>query len=264
MRTMSPLGGLLMICLASAAVASAVATTAAQPTERLVKDVPLQPFFHSSHAWQLKVYQVVDPVIGWDGGVSVPPIRVCFVQPPIPKEASTICAPLSVEGWSYQKLDSVRLRMLPGSDGKVDRPSLVIRATARTGRAGEDQLHGVFVWTHFAGAFGLTFDSAVGTSGEQEFVEKGPLSGAFVTVNQVSEGDEPTKVAPRHYQMTVYEPVSFGYIKVLSILSEKRYPSDELGDGIQGVSAIMLLTPNTVRALKAVYPDGVYTSAVQR
>lgn len=264
MRTSSLLGWILMLCIAGTVFASAAAVPPAQPAEQLVKNISLQSFFHTLDTWHAKIYQVVHPVVGWDGGVSVPAIRVCFVRPPLPKEASTLCAPLRVAGWSYQKLRSVNLRMLPGPDGKGDRPSLVMRATAITGPSGPDVLHGLFVYTYVAGEFQLTFDSEVDLTGEQEFEEAGPLQGAFVVVRQVSEGDEQTQISPRHYRMTVYVPARFGYVKVLSILSKQRYPSDESGDGMQGNEAITALTPEIVNALRAVYPNGVYASAVQR
>jgi hypothetical protein len=63
--------------------------------------------------------------------------------------------------------------------------------------------------------------------------------------------------------MTIYEPFSLGYVKVLTVRSKKRYVSDQTGDGLQGTAAITALMPELVGTLKAVYPRGVYTSAVQ-
>ena len=60
--------------------------------------------------------------------------------------------------------------------------------------------------------------------------------------------------------MAVYEPVPLGYVKVLSMLSENRYPTNHTRDGLS--DAIATLMPGMSRALMAVYPDGV--SVLQR
>ena len=83
---------------------------------------------------------------------------------------------------------------------------------------------------------------------------RGPLAGAFVQVDQVYEGNEANMQLPVHYEMTIYKPTPLGYVKVLSMLSEKRYPSNHTRDGLP--DAITTLTPTMSRALKAVYPNG--------
>ena len=108
---------------------------------------------------------------------------------------------------------------------------------------------------HQVNDFLLTFHSAVGQAGEQEFVTQGPLTGAFVKVDQVYMGDEANLKSPAHYRMTIFEPVRFGYVNVLSVLSEKRYFSNPTGDGLPG--AIATLMPEVSRALKAIQPHGV-------
>ena len=260
MRTISLLGFMLMMFITGAPTAGAATTQAAQPKEQLVKDISLQHFFHTSHPLRVKIYQVAHPV--FRVGVSIYPIRVCFVQPPVPQESSTVCHRLGTPGEEYQEFVSAELRMLPGAAGKPDQPSLVIHAIANAGPSGPDEVHGLFVWTRVDSAY-PTFTYSLGLTGEQEFVEKGPLRGAFVAVEQVGASGETTALSPNHYQMTVYEPFSLGYIKVLTVRSKKRYVSDQTGDGLQGTAAITKLMPEIVGALKAVYPRGVYASAVQ-
>jgi hypothetical protein len=87
------------------------------------------------------------------------------------------------------------------------------------------------------------------------------LAGAFISVDEIGEGNEPTAASPQHYRMNVYEPVRFGYLKVLGVLSKNRYPSPLL-DAIP--HPIDALTPEIVSDLNAVYPGGVYAHAVQR
>jgi hypothetical protein len=246
--------------MTGAATAGSAKAQAVQPKEQLVKDIPLQNFFHTSHPLRVKIYQVAHPA--FRVGVSIYPLRVCFVQPPVPQEASIECTRLGTPGNEYQQLVSAELRMLPGAPGKPDRPSLVIQAIANTGPSGPDAAHGLFVWTRVDSAY-PTFTYSLGLTGEQEFVENGPLRGAFVAVTQVGGGGETSALSPSHYQMTIYEPFSLGYVKVLTVRSKKRYVSDQTGDGLQGTAAITALMPELVGTLKAVYPRGVYTSAVQ-
>ncbi len=104
-----------------------------------------------------------------------------------------------------------------------------------------------------------TFKSVISQAGDQKFVSEGPLAGAFVSIDQVYEG-EANMESPMRYQMNIYEPAPLGYVKVLSMLSENRYPSNHTRDGLS--DAIATLMPAMSRALRAVYPDGV--SALQR
>lgn len=60
--------------------------------------------------------------------------------------------------------------------------------------------------------------------------------------------------------MSVYEPVRFGYLEVLGVLSKNR--SKPLLDAIP--HPIATLMPEIVSDMNAVYPNGVYARAVQR
>ena len=232
---------------------------------RLAKEIGLQSFFHTAKPFDLKIY-------GRDEPIGTPadwyPMEVCIFGQGEPQSANG-CQPL-VDGESLprglvlpmQQFDSATLEMLPGTPGKPARPALVVRASYRSGLAGE--LHGVYVWDDMPrlqndsrdyDSFFLTFQSVVSEAGQQEFVSHGPLAGAFVSVDQVSEGDEPDAESPRYYQMNVYRPAPFGYVKVLSMLSAKRYPSNHTGESLH--DPISVLTPEISRALKSVYPNGV-------
>lgn len=247
-------------------VGAAASATAVAPKGRLVKDIQIQAFFHTAHPWQLKIYQPD----GQDAEFGKRPVRVCFVPAPLDgRNLHTDCtalfgaASLSDGRMSpLQTLDSAKLEMLPGGAGRTGQAALVIRATFAGG--GPGQLEGVYVWTDTSsdhqGSFTRTFSSVISQAGEQKFVTRGPLAGAFVAVDQVYEGDEANMESPVRYRMTIYEPVPLGYMKVLSMLSEKRYPSNHTGDGLP--DPIATLTPIMSQALKAVYPEGV--SVLQR
>lgn len=232
---------------------------------RLVKEIGLQSFFHTAKPFDLKIYRRDEPIgtpADWY------PVEVCIFGPGEPQRAGG-CLPL-VDGESLprglvlpmQQFDSATLEMLPGAPGKPARPSLVVRASYRSGLAAE--LHGVYVWNDMPRLendsrnfddFSLTFQSVVSEAGQQEFVSKGPLAGAFVSVDQISEGDEPDAESPRYYEMNAFWPAPFGYVKVLSMLSAKRYPSNHTGEGLH--DPISVLTPEISGALKSVYPKGV-------
>ncbi|WP_158755932.1 hypothetical protein [Dyella sp. S184] len=256
MKTIPLIGVLAMVCYAS----SALSGTGMEAQERLVKDMPLQPFFHSHHPWQLKIYQP----IGQDAEMGDNPVRVCFVGPMDAKAPEVQCNALV--GGSFPKgqpvplqtLDSVDLEMLPSSNDPAGRPSIVVRATFWGG--GPGLLKGLFVWAdtstdHRQGQFMQTFKSDITQAGEQRFLKQGPLAGAFVAVDQVYEGNEPNMASPVRYDMRIYEPAPLGYVEVLSTLSKKRYPSNHTGDGLP--DAIGTLTSEMSGALKAVYPTGV-------
>lgn len=232
---------------------------------QLVKEIALQSFFHTAKPFDVAIYYRDEPIgtpADWY------PVEVCIFGQGEPR-LSRGCQPL-VDGESLpwglvypmQKFDGATLEMLPGAPGTPTRPSLVVRASYLSGLAGE--LHGVYVWNDTPrlehdsrnfDSFFLTFKSVVSEAGQQEFVMKGPLAGAFVSVDQISEGNEPDAESPRHYQINVFRPVPFGYVKVLSMLSTKRYPSNHTEQGLH--DPISVLTPEISRALKSVYPNGV-------
>ncbi|HEY0199604.1 MAG TPA: hypothetical protein VGC19_13895 [Rhodanobacter sp.] len=256
MKTIPLMYVLAMVCYAS----SAWSGTGAAAQERLVKDIPLQSFFHSRHAWQLKIYQP----IGQDAEMGDNPVRVCFLGPMDASARQAQCTRLVSGSFPngqpvpLQTLDSVDLTMLPSSGNPAERPSIVVRATYSGGGAG--QLKGLFVWTdtsldHRQGRFMQTFKSVVTQAGAQQFLKRGPLAGAFVALEQVYEGNEPNMESPVRYSMTIYEPAPLGYVEVLSTLSKKRYPSNHTGDGLP--DPIGTLMPEMSAALKAVYPTGV-------
>jgi hypothetical protein len=140
MKTIPLIGVLAMVFYAS----SALSGTGVAAQERLVKDMSLQPFFHSHHPWQLKIYQPT----GQDAEMGDNPVRVCFVGPMDAKAPEVQCTALV--GGSFpngqpvplQTLDSVELAMLPSSADTAGRPSIVVRATFSGGGAG--QLKGLF------------------------------------------------------------------------------------------------------------------------
>ena len=239
------------------AIAEAVAqATPTQPVEKLVKDIPLQAYFHTRHAWRLKIYEENDGLSIASTGEPLP-VRVCFVFPPSPNESPPPC-------WSgaFQRLDSVQLRLVPSPNGTVDRPLVVIRLTGQIGPTIHGTTHGLVAWEHdpIIG-FYTAIKSTVSFSGDQKLVTTGPLAGAFIKVDEFREGNEPTAASPQHYRMRVYERVRLGYLKVLSVLSKNRYPSPLL-DAIP--HPIATLTPEIVSDMSAVYPRGVYARAVQR
>jgi hypothetical protein len=256
MKTIPLIGVLAMVCYAS----SALSGTGGTAQEHLVKDMPLQSFFHTLHPWRLKIYQS----IGQDAEMGDNPVRVCFVGPMDAKAPEVQCTAL-VDGSfpkgqpvPLQTLDSVDLDLLPSSGDPSGRPSIVVRATFSGG--GPGQLKGLFVWTdtstdHRQGQFMQTFKSVISQAGEQQFLKQGLLAGTFVAVDQVYEGNEPNMESPVRYNMTIYEPAPLGYVEVLSTISKKRYPSNHTGDGLP--DAIGTLTPEMSWALKAVYPTGV-------
>lgn len=238
----------------------ALCATAGAPKGHLLKDIELQSFFHTPDRWQVKIYEPA----GQNAEFRNQPVRVCFVKEQDINDPASACAALfggaaqpDGTGLPLQTLDSAYLQMLPAPDGGPGRPSLVVRATFAGGGPGE--LKGLYVWTDSAanhgGSFDQTFSSVISQAGDQQFVHKGLLAGAFVSIDQVHEGNEPDMESPVRYQMTVYEPAPLGYVKVLSMLSKKRYPSNHTRDGLS--HAIDTLTPALSRALKAVYPEGV-------
>lgn len=243
---------LVLICGASVA-ASAVAATRVEP---LAKDIQLQAFFHATHPWEVKIYEPVGP--GADTGME--PVRVCLIGEFGNPKPYTVCtklfggAPVDGRAFPMQSFRDASLEMLSGPDG-VQRPALIVRATFSGGGSG--WLQGIYVWDYERrlSIFRKAFQSVATGAGQQEFVKEGPLAGAFVRVDQVYEGDEANMMSPVRYRMIVYEPVPSGYEEALSLLSEKRYPSNHTGDGLS--DAIATLTPIMSRALKAVYPDGV-------
>lgn len=256
MRINSFIVGVALACSAGAALCA----TAEVPKGRLIKDVDLQTFFHTPVRWQMKIYQPA----GQDAEFGKQPVRVCFVKEQDLNNPASACAALFggaslPDGTTLplQTLNSAVLQMLPTPGGGPDRPSVVVRATFAGGGPGE--LKGLFVWTDTAanhgGSFVKTFSSVISQAGDQRFVYKGPLAGTFVSIDQVHEGDEPDMESPVRYQMAIYEPAPLGYVKVLSMLSKKRYPSNHTRDGLS--NAIDTLTPALNRALKALYPEGV-------
>lgn len=252
-----PLIGLLVItCVAGAAISAPSVTR----NERLVKAIDLQGFFHTAHPWQLKIYQPV----GADAPYGNRPVRVCFAGPMDAARPHTDCTALFGKvvrtdgvGYPLQTLDAVVLQQLPGPADSATRPSLVLRATYGGGGAGE--LKDLLVWTDTSadhqGRFNRIFRSEVSEAGEQQFVTHGPLAGTFVALDQVATGNEANMESPIHYRMAVYAPVSAGYVEVLGLLSEQRYPSNHTRDGLP--DAVTTLTPEISHALKAVYPNGL-------
>lgn len=249
--------GSLIVALVLLSLSGMAAVAEAKPPdERLVKDIPLQTFFHASHPWQVKIYQPD----GKDADIGNQPVRVCLVGSLGNPEPYDVCtslyggAPVDGRAFPMQSLSDASLQMLSGPDG-TQRPALVVKATFSGGGSG--WLQGVYVWDYDSrlGIFRKAFESVATGAGQQEFVKQGPLAGAFVHVDQVYAGDEANMMSPVRYRMTIYEPIPLGYEQVLSLLSEKRYPSNHTGDGLP--DAIATLTPIMSRALKAVYPDGV-------
>ena len=261
MRTIRLIAVLAQVCLAGKAVSGSTEA----PKERLVKAIELQAFFHTPRPRQVKIYEPA----GQSAEFGHLPVRVCFMKQQSTAGSHADCMALfggaSLPDGTVlplQTFDSADLEVLPSPDGGPGRPSLVVRATFSGG--GPGLLNGLFVWTDTShdhqGWFTQTFKSVVSQAGEQKFVRKGPLAGAFVELDQVYEGDEANMESPVRYQMAIYEPVSLGYVEVLSVLSKKRYPSNHTRDGLP--NAIATLTPAMSRALKAVYPQGV--SALQQ
>lgn len=252
MKFGSPIVALALLSLSGVAAV----VEAKPPDEHLVKDIPLQAFFHASHPWQAKIYQSN----GKDADTGNLPVRVCLVGSlgnPKPYDACTsLYGGASVDGRAFpmQSFRDASLRILSGPDG-TQRPALVVRATFSGGGSG--WLQGVYVWNYDSrlGIFQKTFVSVAGGGGQQEFVTKGSLAGAFVRVDQVYEGDEPNMAAPTRYEMTIYEPAPMGYVKVLSVLTAERYPNYRTERNLP--DPIATLTPIMSRALKAVYPEGV-------
>ena len=252
MRIGSLVSALALLCVAGAAVAARAAPT----NDSLVKDISLQSFFHASHPWQVKIYQPD----GKDADFGNQPVRVCLVGSLGNPRPYTVCKALyggaTVGGRAFplQTFRDASLQMLSGPDG-TQRPALVVRATFSGGGSG--WLQGVYVWTYDRrlGIFQRTFGSVVPGGGQQKFVTKGPLAGAFVRVEPVYEGDEPNMASPTRYEMTIYEPAPMGYLKVLSLLTQKRYPNYRSERNLP--DPIATLTPIMSRALKAVYPAGI-------
>lgn len=252
MRIGSVVGALVLGCAAS----TALSATAATPTERLAKDIQLQAFFHTAHPWQVKIYEPTGP----DADTGSEPVRVCLIGELENPKPYTVCtklfggAPVDGRAFPMQSFRDASLEILSGPHG-TQRPALIVSATFSGGGSG--WLQGVYVWIYDRrlGIFRKAFDSVASGAGQQVFVKAGPLAGAFVHVDQVYTGSEVNMMSPVRYRMTMYEPVPLGYEEVLSLLSEKRYPSNHTGAGLP--DAIATLTPTMSRALKAVYPDGV-------
>lgn len=248
---------LSLACVMGAAFAAAPKP----PKERLAKSIELQAFFHTPQPWRVDIFQPED-TSDWVGNW---PVRVCLIGPPDTRGSHshyTSCTALygdkplsSGKMPPLQTLDSAGLEELPGPGRATSRPALVIRATFNGG--GPGQIHDVRIWNYLPdiGGFMPTFKSETSQAGQQEFVKTGPLAGAFVKVDQVYEGNEANMISPVRYEMEIYEPTPLGYTRVLTFLSEKRHPSNHAGGGIP--NPIATLTPIMVKALKAVYPNGV-------
>lgn len=249
--------GSLIVALVLLGLAGTVNGAEAEPPHgRLVGDFPLQAFFHASHPWQAKIYQPD----GKDADTGNRPVRVCLVGLLGNSKPYAVCkalyggVPVDGRALPMQSFRDASLRMVVGPGG-TRRPVLVVRATFSGGGSG--WLQGVYVWNYDSrlGIFQRSFKSVVGGGGQQEFIDHGPLTGAFVKVDPVYEGDEPNMASPTRYEMTVYEPAAVGYIKVLSLLTAKRYPNYRTEKNLP--DPIATLTPVMSRALKAVYPAGV-------
>ncbi|MEO8777568.1 MAG: hypothetical protein ABI389_02745 [Rhodanobacter sp.] len=260
----------IVVAFALLGVAAAALCAPPSPTEdRLVKTMALQAFFHAPHPWQLAIYEPRgdDFLVGR-------PVRACFTGPQLNHPgAGTHCSELyengSVQGvprYPCQRFQSAKLEMLPGPSGTPPRPSLVVRARYVSGTNGE--LRCTFVWNfdnpstrkktfpNNPGYFIRMFQSDTNQTGQQEFMKRGPLAGAFIRVGQVWQPGpaESSLESPMRFEIDVYEPAKFGYLKVLSFLSKDRYASNNSDRGTP--DPISVLTPEIERALKAVYPDG--------
>lgn len=259
MKSVAIIAAIGVVC-ACAAVGSAIA---AEPQQRLVKTLALQSFFHTAHPWEVRIYQ---PVWG-DAALLKYPVRVCFSGPPsphgpqVPTNCTPLYAPTYVRSVTYpcQIFESAKLEILPGAGGSGVRPSLVVRANYSSGTAGA--LHGVFVWTFqkwdkptktSEGWFDKSFETDTSERGQQKFIKTGPLASAFVSADQVFQSG--TLESPMRFSINVYEPAQYGYLKVLSFVSTKRYPSNHTDRGT--TDPITLLAPEIARALKAVCPTG--------
>ncbi|HEX7326786.1 MAG TPA: hypothetical protein VF292_15770 [Rhodanobacteraceae bacterium] len=247
---------------------TALATAPTLPKDQVVKTMALQAFFHAPLAWKLTVYQPVPKY----GLPSRHPVRACFTRPPTDGgESYTSCsnlyAPGYVQGFGRypcQRFDRATLEMLPGLRGVASRPSLVIRAHYASGSIG--RLDCLFVWTFDAprkkhpgqvGWFSKAFESDTDQTGQQEFIEKGPLAGTFVSVDQLWQLSpaEPNIESPMRFSIEVDAPNTYGYMKVLAFMTRKRYPNRISNRGTP--NPIATLTPEIAHALRAIYPNGV-------
>lgn len=266
MKTVSIVVAFVLLGVAAAALPA----TPGPAKDRLVKTMALQAFFHAPHPWQLAIYEPIG-----DDFLVMQPVRACFTGPQLNNPGpGTHCSELyengSVQGvpqYPCQRFQSAKLEMLPGQSGTPPRPSLVIRARYVSGTNGE--LRCIFVWnfdnpskwkTKFPnnpGFFTRVFQSDTNQTGQQEFMKRGPLAGAFIRVGQFWQPGpaEPSLESPMRFEIDVYEPARFGYTKVLSFLSKNRYASNNSDRGTP--DPISVLTAEIERALKAVYPDGL-------
>lgn len=232
---------LTLLCYAGAAVAQ----SASRPKLEPINDLQLQAFFHTPQPWQVKIH----PMGVGANGVGTSNIRVCFVGP------TTGCQTIARDGFS--SLNSVKFKMLAGPRRGTQRPVLVIRTTHSAG-TWNSTFHDVDVWTFVrfggprpGGSFVQIFHNACFSDGEQEFVKSGLLAGAFVSVWRPF-----TVNAPVRYRIEAYEPTPSAYIRVLSLLSAKRYPSINTNLGGKPADQISVLMPQIVGVMRAAYPGG--------
>jgi hypothetical protein len=236
-RTMAVIA-LALLCCTGASIAQSVSASKLKPIDGL----QLQAFFHTPYSWQVKVYPPRESASGF----TTSDIRVCFIGP------TTDCQTIAHDAFS--SLTSVKLEMLADPRRVTQRPTLVIRATHSAGSA-NSTFNDIYVWAFIkyrgsksGGSFIQIFHYP-GFGGEQEFMKKGPLAGAFVSVWQPF-----TPNLPVRYRIEVYEPAPDAYIQILSLLSAERYPSINWGG--EPADPISVLMPQIVKAMRAIYPGG--------
>lgn len=229
-----------LLCCFGTRVSQATSSEAPKP----IKVLRLQAFFHTAQPWRLEIYP---PQTGADG-FNVSDIRGCFVGP------TTDCQTIAHD--SFSSLKSAKLEMLAGAQRGTERPAVVIRATHSAGTV-NSSFTDIDVWVfirstgaNLGGSFVRVFHYPGFFGGEYEFVKSGPLAGAFVAVWQPF-----TANAPVRYRIEVYEPTKYSYVRILGLLSTKRYPSINYGG--EPSDPISVLMPEILRAVHAVYPQGI-------
>ncbi|MHC1479425.1 hypothetical protein ACYJW8_04175 [Frateuria aurantia] len=229
--------------------------------ETMIRNLPLQSFFHSSQPWRIIAYQPS----GQDASIGDVPAHICFVNAQDHSAQGRVCKQLILSMGDIdsryiplQTIDSVDLVHLPSAHLGKTQPAIVVRASFSGG--GPGMVHALLVWSTETwdaehNHFQLSFQSQVSAAGAQAFVTQGPLAGDLIRVDQIYTGDEPDMAAPVRYTMDVYRPVTLGWQQILSIVSQQRWPNNHLG--LDSTDPIAALTPEITRALHGAYPDGL-------
>ena len=250
-----------------AALGLMVAVTAAGAEEtalgrRVVKEMELGPAFHTNGNWHLAATEP-DEAAGDEAA------QLCLTGPSAadghPQEDCTALT-ATVEGvsliYKLQTIDSITVAPIPTGRAGQTEPALMVRASFSGGGSGTLSKLSVWTYTRVTGTplnagpngfFMEVFSAVTDDGGEQRMVLAGPLAGYLIVTDQFYTSG-PTMADPQPYSVRVYRRASPGFVKVLELLTDRKYPTIRGGEPLAHPIDVEL--PLIRRALAAVYPRG--------